>query len=93
MTRQHTGDQRGRIAFFDRALDDAGVAWINIECAFGGSIDAGFADTLVSRLGPSRIQFTNVDPRSLIARAGAYPVFASSSRNTAAARSISSSVL
>ena len=44
----------------NRALDDAGVKWKDIECAFGGSIDAGFADSLVSRLGPSGIQFTNV---------------------------------
>ncbi|HVT20343.1 MAG TPA: thiolase family protein [Mycobacteriales bacterium] len=43
-----------------QALKDAGVEWQDIQFAFGGSQDAGEADTLVSRLGLTGIPFVNV---------------------------------
>ncbi|MGN6472921.1 MAG: thiolase family protein, partial [Mycobacteriales bacterium] len=43
-----------------QALKDAGVEWRDIQFAFGGSQDAGAADTLVSRLGLTGIPFVNV---------------------------------
>lgn len=43
-----------------RALTDAGLAWRDMQFAFGGSIDGGYADSLVSRLGLTGIPFTNV---------------------------------
>ena len=43
-----------------RALADAGVAWSDIEFAFGGSQAAGGADTMVSKLGLTGLQFINV---------------------------------
>lgn len=42
------------------ALRDAGVEWKDIQCAFGGSKDSGYADSLVSKLGPTGIPFVNV---------------------------------
>ena len=42
------------------ALADAGIAWSDIEFAYGGSEAAGNADTMVSDLGPTGIPFTNV---------------------------------
>ena len=45
-----------------QALRDAGMEWKDVQVAFGGSLDpnAGYADTLVSRLGLTGIRFTNV---------------------------------
>ncbi len=43
-----------------RALADAGVQWPDIEFAFGGSQAAGAADTMVSKLGLTGLQFINV---------------------------------
>ena len=43
-----------------RALADAGLAWPDIEFAFGGSQAAGSADTMVSKLGLTGLQFINV---------------------------------
>ena len=43
-----------------RALADAGVQWSDIEFAFGGSQAAGSADTMVSKLGLTGLQFINV---------------------------------
>lgn len=43
-----------------RALRDAGVAWKDIQFAFGGSDSAGNADTMVSKLGLTGIPFINV---------------------------------
>ena len=43
-----------------RALADAGVAWGDMQFAFGGSAAAGAADTMVSRLGLTGLQFINV---------------------------------
>ncbi len=42
------------------ALGDAGVAWPDIQFAYGGSDASGNADTMVSRLGMTGIQFINV---------------------------------
>jgi acetyl-CoA acetyltransferase len=42
------------------ALADAGLAWSDMQFAFGGSEDAGNADTMVSELGPTGLPFVNV---------------------------------
>ena len=42
------------------ALADAGVAWPDIQFAYGGSEDAGNADTMVADLGPTGLPFVNV---------------------------------
>ncbi|MBC2639949.1 MULTISPECIES: thiolase family protein [unclassified Rhodococcus (in: high G+C Gram-positive bacteria)] len=42
------------------ALADAGIAWTDVQVAFGGSDGSGLADTLVSELGLTGIPFTNV---------------------------------
>lgn len=42
------------------ALKDAGLGWNDIQFAYGGSTDAGAADTLVSKLGQTGLQFINV---------------------------------
>ena len=43
-----------------RALADAGLVWEDIEFAFGGSSNGGAADTMVSKLGLTGLQFINV---------------------------------
>jgi len=43
-----------------QALADAGIGWADVECAFGGSLAAGNADTLVSDLGLTGLPFINV---------------------------------
>lgn len=42
------------------ALADAGIAWTDVQVAFGGSDGSGLADTLVADLGLTGIPFTNV---------------------------------
>ncbi|XKH52437.1 thiolase family protein [Citricoccus nitrophenolicus] len=42
------------------ALDDVGLAWPDVQVAFGGSDGSGLADTLVADLGLTGIPFTNV---------------------------------
>jgi len=42
------------------ALVDAGVAWADVQFAYGGSEDAGNADTMVADLGPTGLPFVNV---------------------------------
>ena len=42
------------------ALADAGIAWPDVQIAFGGSDGSGLADTLVSDLGLTGIPFVNV---------------------------------
>jgi acetyl-CoA acetyltransferase len=42
------------------ALADAGLEWRDMQFAYGGSEDAGNADTMVSELGPTGIPFVNV---------------------------------
>ncbi len=43
-----------------RALADAGASWSDMQFAVGGSASAGSADSLVSTLGLTGLQFTNV---------------------------------
>jgi acetyl-CoA C-acetyltransferase len=43
-----------------QALKDAGLEWKDMQFAFGGSTDAGAADTLVNKLGMTGLQFINV---------------------------------
>jgi acetyl-CoA C-acetyltransferase len=54
-----TGRQQGAHAA-RLAMADAGVEWKDIEYAFGGSADAGNADTMVSELGLTGVPFINV---------------------------------
>ena len=42
------------------ALADAGLAWTDMQFAYGGSEDAGNADTMVAELGPTGLPFVNV---------------------------------
>jgi acetyl-CoA acetyltransferase len=42
------------------ALADAGLAWGGMQFAYGGSEDAGNADTMVADLGPTGLPFVNV---------------------------------
>jgi acetyl-CoA C-acetyltransferase len=43
-----------------QALQDAGLAWSDIQFAYGGSKAAGKADSLVNQLGLTGLQFINV---------------------------------
>ena len=54
-----SGMEQGVVAT-RRALADAGVTWSDMQFAVGGSASAGNADTLVSKLGLTGLQFTNV---------------------------------
>jgi acetyl-CoA acetyltransferase len=54
-----SGRQQGVIAA-RAALADAGVEWRDMQFAFGGSHSAGDADSLVSDLGLTGLQFINV---------------------------------
>ena len=54
-----SGLQQGVVAV-RQALDRAGLAWPDIQFAFGGSDAAGNADTMVSELGLTGIPFINV---------------------------------
>ena len=54
-----SGREQGAIAT-RRALADAGIAWSDVEYAFGGSSAAGAADTLVTDLGLTGVPFINV---------------------------------
>ncbi|HUD91636.1 thiolase family protein [Sphingobium sp.] len=54
-----SGLQQGVFAV-RQALDRAGLAWPDIQFAFGGSDAAGNADTMVSELGLTGIPFINV---------------------------------
>jgi acetyl-CoA acetyltransferase len=42
------------------ALADAGLEWTDVQFAYGGSEDAGNADTMVADLGPTGLPFVNV---------------------------------
>lgn len=48
------------VAAVRSALADAGVEWGDLQFAYGGSDSAGNADTMVSRLGLTGMQFINV---------------------------------
>jgi acetyl-CoA acetyltransferase len=54
-----SGRQQGIIATRD-ALADAGVQWQDIQFAVGGSVSAGYADTVVNELGLTGTPFVNV---------------------------------
>ena len=54
-----SGMEQGVIAV-RRALADCGARWEDMQFAFGGSMAAGAADTMVSRLGLTGLQFINV---------------------------------
>jgi len=54
-----TGMDMG-VAAVRSALADAGVDWPQIQFAYGGSDASGNADTMVSRLGTTGLQFINV---------------------------------
>ena len=54
-----SGREQGAIAA-RRALADAGIAWSDVEYAFGGSSAAGAADTLCRDLGLTGVPFINV---------------------------------
>jgi len=43
-----------------QAMEDAGLEWTDIECAYGGSAAAGSADIMVNELGLTSLPFTNV---------------------------------
>jgi acetyl-CoA C-acetyltransferase len=58
-TPARTGLQQGAHAA-RLALKDAGVAWRDIEFAFGGSASAGNADALANELGLTGLPFINV---------------------------------
>ena len=54
-----SGLDQGHFAV-EQALSDAGLDWKQIQFAFGGSIAAGSADALLTRLGLTGIQFINI---------------------------------
>lgn len=54
-----TGMDMG-VAAVRSALADAGIGWPDVQFAFGGSDASGNADTMVSRLGLTGLQFINV---------------------------------
>jgi acetyl-CoA acetyltransferase len=56
---QRTGLEQGAYAV-RAALEDAGLAWEDMQFAFGGSDAAGRADTLVAQLGLTTLPFINV---------------------------------
>ena len=58
-TPQRTGLQQGAYAV-RQALASAGLDWRDMQFAYGGSDAAGKADTMVSELGLTGIQFINV---------------------------------
>jgi len=58
-TPERTGLQQGAFAV-RAALADAGLSWGDIQFAYGGSDAAGKADTMVSELGLTGVQFINV---------------------------------
>jgi acetyl-CoA acetyltransferase len=43
-----------------QALDDAGLEWSDIQCAYGGSAASGAADIMVNELGLTGLPFINV---------------------------------
>ncbi|WP_089246163.1 thiolase family protein [Rhodococcoides kyotonense] len=48
------------VSAIESAVRDAGIAWPDVQVAFGGSDGSGLADTLVAELGLTGIPFTNV---------------------------------
>ncbi len=58
-TEGRTGLEQGAFAI-RQALKDTGLRWSDMQFAFGGSDASGNADTLVSQLGTTGLQFINV---------------------------------
>ncbi|WP_084421699.1 thiolase family protein [Henriciella litoralis] len=58
-TEGRSGLDQGQFAA-EQALQDAGLSWSQIQFAFGGSLAAGNADSLLPRLGLTGIQFINI---------------------------------
>ena len=58
-TDHRTGREQGVFAV-RQALDDAGLGWADIECAYGGSASSGSADIMVNELGLTGLPFVNV---------------------------------
>ncbi len=58
-TPDRTGLEQGVFAI-EQALQDVGLTWQDMQFAFGGSDAAGNADTMVSKLGLTGLQFINV---------------------------------
>ena len=58
-TPERTGLEQGVFAV-RQALANAGLEWSDIQFAYGGSDSAGNADTMVSQLGLTGLQFINV---------------------------------
>ncbi len=54
-----TGQEQGIYAA-RQALEDTGLEWNDMQFAYGGSAAAGAADTMVSKLGLTGLQFINV---------------------------------
>ncbi|MEY4238655.1 MAG: hypothetical protein RL339_1256 [Pseudomonadota bacterium] len=58
-TDHRSGREQGVFAV-RQALDDAGLEWSDIECAYGGSAASGAADIMVNELGLTGLPFINV---------------------------------
>ncbi|NBW75624.1 MAG: thiolase family protein [Sphingomonadaceae bacterium] len=58
-TDHRSGREQGVFAV-RQALDDAGLEWKDIECAYGGSAASGAADIMVNELGLTGLPFINV---------------------------------
>ncbi|MEM7670065.1 MAG: thiolase family protein, partial [Pseudomonadota bacterium] len=58
-TQERSGREQGVYAV-RQALEDAGLEWADIECAYGGSAAAGNADIMVNELGLTALPFVNV---------------------------------
>ena len=54
-----SGQEQGIFAVRE-ALDDAGIDWSDLQFAYGGSAAAGSADSMVSKMGLTGLQFINV---------------------------------
>jgi acetyl-CoA C-acetyltransferase len=54
-----SGPELGEYAVRE-ALANAGIAWKDIQCTFGGSWQEGTIDSLIARLGPTGAQYTSV---------------------------------
>ena len=76
------------------ALADAGLDWSDVQFAYGGSEDAGNADTMVAELGPTGLPFVERQERLRDRRLGARlgrPRARSPARTTSASSSASTS--
>ena len=58
-TEGRSGREQGVYAVRE-ALEDAGLEWPDIQCAYGGSAAAGNADIMVNELGLTSLPFINV---------------------------------